>query len=181
MPRTLAMASCLLLSPLLSQDVPWLQAFAGYSNLQATYSGWEASLSFTPFSWLGLVADGSGYYAKTPEHFHGVLVNVNASAYAAMFGPEVSLHRGRARLFAHGLAAPGQVTAALPRLNISTGQTEGGYGGGGGLDVRLYRGLGVRLFQADYIRTHFGGQTQDLGRVSAGSVISLDRTNSGDY
>jgi hypothetical protein len=169
------LGACLVLlaAPLLAQNTPWLEAFGGYSNLQATYGGWEAGLSFNPTSWLGLVADGSGYYANAPESLHGVPFNVNASAYAAMFGPEVSLRRGRARLFARGLAGPVQVTAALPRLNIAAAETEMGYGGGGGLDIRLVRGLGVRLFQADYIRTRFAGQTQNLGRVSAGLVLAL--------
>jgi len=45
---------------------------------------------------------------------------------------------------------------------------------GGGLDIGLRKGIGIRLVQADWLLTKFGGQTQDRqGRVSAGIVIKF--------
>jgi hypothetical protein len=45
---------------------------------------------------------------------------------------------------------------------------------GGGLDLGLRKGLGIRLFQADWLMTQFNDQTQNKqGRVSAGIVIKF--------
>jgi hypothetical protein len=45
---------------------------------------------------------------------------------------------------------------------------------GGGLDVGLRKGIGIRLVQADWLMTQFGDQTQkNQGRVSAGIVIKF--------
>jgi hypothetical protein len=45
---------------------------------------------------------------------------------------------------------------------------------GGGLDIGLRKGIGIRLVQADWLMTKFDGQTQDRqGRVSAGIVIKF--------
>jgi hypothetical protein len=45
---------------------------------------------------------------------------------------------------------------------------------GGGLDIGLRKGIGLRLVQADWLLTKFGDQTQDQqGRVSAGIVIKF--------
>jgi hypothetical protein len=45
---------------------------------------------------------------------------------------------------------------------------------GGGLDIGLRKGIGLRLVQADWLLTQFGSQTQERqGRVSAGIVIKF--------
>jgi len=45
---------------------------------------------------------------------------------------------------------------------------------GGGLDIGLRKGIGLRLVQADWLMTKFGSETQDRqGRVSAGIVIKF--------
>jgi hypothetical protein len=45
---------------------------------------------------------------------------------------------------------------------------------GGGLDIGLRKGIGLRLVQADWLMTQFRQQTQNRqGRVSAGLVIKF--------
>jgi hypothetical protein len=45
---------------------------------------------------------------------------------------------------------------------------------GGGLDIGLRKGIGIRLVQADWLMTKFNNQTQDRqGRVSAGIVLKF--------
>jgi hypothetical protein len=45
---------------------------------------------------------------------------------------------------------------------------------GGGLDIGLRKGIGIRVVQADWLMTKFNNQTQDKqGRVSAGIVIKF--------
>jgi hypothetical protein len=160
-----------------AQNTPWVEVFGGYSNLQAAYNGWDASVAFNPTSWLGIVGDGSGYYTTSTvsvgSTLLGVRTNINASAYAAMFGPQLSLRKSRVHLFARGLVGPVHLTAASPAFHVTAAGTETGYGGGLGLDIVLFRRVAVRLFQADYLRTNFASRTQDLGRISGGIVIQL--------
>ena len=45
---------------------------------------------------------------------------------------------------------------------------------GGGLDIGLRKGIGIRIVQADWLMTQFNSQTQNSqGRVSAGIVIKF--------
>jgi hypothetical protein len=45
---------------------------------------------------------------------------------------------------------------------------------GGGLDIGLRKGIGLRLVQADWIVTKFNSETQNSqGRVSVGIVIKF--------
>jgi hypothetical protein len=45
---------------------------------------------------------------------------------------------------------------------------------GGGLDIGLRKGIGLRLVQADWLMTQFREETQNQqGRVSAGLVIKF--------
>jgi hypothetical protein len=45
---------------------------------------------------------------------------------------------------------------------------------GGGLDIGLRKGIGIRLVQADWLMTQFDNENQDhQGRVSAGLVIKF--------
>lgn len=157
----------------LAQDTPLIDIFGGYSNLQATYNGWNATASFNLTRWVGIMADGSGYYTTSTVRTAPTNNDINAAAYAVLFGPELSYRSNRIRLFGRGFVGPVHVTAAVPQLNVSAAETETGYGGGLGLDLHINSLFGVRLFQADYIRTHFANQTQDLGRISAGLTISL--------
>jgi hypothetical protein len=151
--------------------------FGGYSNLHAAYNGWDANLAVNPTSWLSVIADGSGYYTTSTVRVAAapltITTNVNASAYAALFGPQVSLRKSRIHLFARGLVGPVHLTAASPAFHVTAAETETGYGGGIGFDVVIVHAVALRLFQADYLRTNFANRTQDLGRISGGLVIRL--------
>jgi hypothetical protein len=160
-----------------AQQTPTVEIFGGYSNLQANYNGWNANVTVNPTRWLGVFVDGSGYYTTSTLRI-GVApitasTSINATAYAALFGPEISLRKSRVHLFARGLVGPVHVTGAVPSFHVTAAQTETGYGGGLGFDVVLHRLIAVRLLQADYLRTNFAGRAQDLGRLSAGVVLRV--------
>jgi hypothetical protein len=160
-----------------AQNTPWVEVFGGYSNLQAAYNGWDAAVALNPARWFGVVADGSGYYTSSTARISStplsISTRVNASAYAALFGPQLSLRRSIVHLFARGLVGPVHLTAASPALHVSAADTQNGYGGGLGLDIVLFDSVAVRLFQMDYLRTNFANHPQDLGRISGGIVIHL--------
>jgi hypothetical protein len=117
-------------------------------------NGWNASLTgnFAPF--LGLTGDFSGVY-KNGGKFH-----------TYTFGPEVHVHAGGIKPFAHALFGGG--------TGSGNGVSETGlvmyYGGG--LDVKIAPFVSARLAQVDWMVTRFSGVTEkNTLRFSAGLVL----------
>jgi hypothetical protein len=173
MRRTLLMV--LLLSPSLALASwrPGIEIFGGYSNLNANIDGWNASGAIDFTRWLGVMADGSAYYATVTRNSPLGVVNIKTSAHAWFVGPQVSLRRGRITLSGHILGGNVDVDAGLPGLNLSASESEMTYAVGGNFDVRLLKFVGIRVAQGDYIPTNFVGRNQHNGRVSAGLVFVI--------
>jgi hypothetical protein len=132
---------------------------AQFEHLQPSYNavGWNASLTRNFKYGLGITGDFSGVYNSR---------GANSSVYTCTIGPVLSARLPVVQPFVHVLF--GSATARI-----------GGAGNsafavllGGGLDLGLRKGIGLRLVQADWLTTEFGDQVQDSqGRVSAGIVI----------
>jgi len=149
-----------LCAPLFAQKV---EIFGGaqYEHLQSSYNavGWNASLTGNFKHVLGITADFSGVYNSR---------RTSSSVYTYTFGPVLTARLPVVQPFVHALfggattSTPGGSDSAFAMLI------------GGGLDVGLRKGIGLRLVQADWLLTKFGDQTQDRqGRVSAGIVIKF--------
>jgi len=130
-------------------------------HLQYSYNavGWNASLIGSFKHVLGITADFSGVYNSR---------RTSSSVYTYTFGPVLTARLPVVQPFVHALfggattSTPGGSDSAFAMLI------------GGGLDVGLRKGIGLRLVQADWLLTKFGDQTQDRqGRVSAGIVIKF--------
>jgi hypothetical protein len=152
--------ACLLCAPVFAQKV---EIFGGaqYEHLQSSYNavGWNASLTGNFKHVLGITADFSGVYNSR---------RASSSVYTYTLGPVLTVRLPVIQPFIHGL------------FGGATASTAGGSDNtfamiiGGGLDVGLRKGIGLRLVQADWILTKFSDQTQDRqGRVSAGIVIKF--------
>jgi hypothetical protein len=141
--------------------------FAGYSYLRfdsaslglphtSNLNGWAATGTMYFKPWLGAVADFSGNYGKN----YGFAFN----AYNFLAGPELAYRRHRNNIFIRGLVGAAR--------NSVSGATATGfeYGGGAGLDIGLRSHLGVRAFQADYLKVRTFGVYQKDVRVSTGLV-----------
>ena len=148
------------------ESTPQAEIFGGYSLLHAdngfvgnNASGWEASLAGNYNRWLGLTADFSGHY----DSFGGV----DVSDHNFLFGPTVSLRNPRFTPFGHALFGDSHISAG--------GVSDNSFGMalGGGLDWNLTQRFAVRVIQADYLFTHFGGDTQNNIRFSFGLVLRL--------
>jgi hypothetical protein len=134
---------------------------AQYEHLQSSYNavGWNASLTGNFKHVLGITGDFSGVYNSR----HG-----NSSVYAYTVGPVLTARLPVVQPFVHALF--GGATTKIE------GVSDNAFAMflGGGLDVGLRRGIGLRLVQVDWLVTKFGGQTQEhQGRVSAGIVIKF--------
>jgi len=128
-------------------------------------NGWEAGAAFKVFGPLALAAD----FAETSGSFHGA--NTHLQTYLA--GPQLRFP-GPISPFAHflvGAAHESIGTGAGPL--ITTGPTQNAFATaiGGGLDLKVLPFISIRAVQFDYLLTHFGSQTQNQPRISAGVVL----------
>ena len=150
----------LLCAPALGQRVE-LFGGAQFEHLESSYNavGWNASLTGNFKHVLGITGDFSGVYHSRRS---------NSSVYTYTVGPVLTARLPVTQPFIHALfggasAQGGGVSDHAFAMFV-----------GGGIDVGLRKGIGLRLVQADWLVTKFADQTQDRqGRVSAGIVIKF--------
>ena len=98
----------------LAQDVPAVEVFGGYSyfRLNGTdpdgdfglnMNGWNASIAFNANKWAGFVADFGGVYATDEEEDEGEIYGTKVKIHSFMFGPRISMRRGKVTPFAQFL------------------------------------------------------------------------------
>lgn len=150
----------LLSLPAVAQKV---ELFGGveYEHLQPHYNavGWNASVTGNFKHVLGITGDFSGVY----NSHRG-----NSSAYTYTLGPVLTARLPVVQPFLHALFGGATSSGA--------GVSDSAFAMflGGGLDIGLRKGIGLRLVQADWLMTQFRGQSQNRqGRVSAGLVIKF--------
>ena len=147
-------------APALAQRVE-IYGGAQYEHLQSSYNavGWNASLTGNFKHFLGITGDFSGVYNSH---------RANSDVYTYTVGPVLTARLPVIQPFVHALFGGASISAAGMSDNAFAMLV------GGGLDIGLRKGIGVRLVQADWLMTKFGGQTQDKqGRVSAGIVLKF--------
>jgi hypothetical protein len=157
---TAIFVSLLLCSPVFPQKVE-IYGGAQYEHLESRYDaiGWNGSITGNFKHILGLTADFSGVYNSH---------RTNSSTYTYTFGPVLTARLPVVQPFVHALF--GGATLSGARGNT----TSFAMLVGGGLDLGLRKGIGIRLFQADWLMTQFGNHTQNKqGRLSAGIVIKF--------
>ena len=137
-----------------------VEIFGGYqfTHLQPSYNanGWNASVTGNFKHVLGITGDFSGAYNS----------GVNVHTYS--IGPALQARFPVVQPFVHALfggatlSAPGVSTTGFAMLV------------GGGIDIGLRKGFGIRIVQADWISTRFSGETRNRNvRGSAGIVIKF--------
>ncbi len=136
-----------------------VEIFGGYqfTHLDPSFnaSGWNASLTGNFKHVLGITADFSGAYKN------------NLKVYTYTFGPVLSARLPVVQPFVHAL---------FGGMTITDGASTTGFAMqvGGGLDVGLRKGIGLRLVQADWMSLRFHGDTNNKnGRVSTGIVLKF--------
>lgn len=177
MRRSLPLLVTVLLLSVLSaaQSSDRKEIFAGYSymnqDVSLTYpfgnsgiNGWNASATFPVKQNFGIVADFSGFY---PSYNPGCGSQCSSTArvHTFLFGPQVSIHRGRWKPFARFLIGDTNMYTYDAGVNAYTFTSNNSltFGAGGGIDFSLTSRLALRG-QVDWL--HSGFQTSDDQRTN---------------
>ena len=134
---------------------------AQFDHLQPNYNaaGWNASLTGNFKHVLGITGDFSGGYTSR---------RTSSTVYTYTVGPVLTARLPVVQPFVHALFGGATISGGGVSDNAFAMLV------GGGLDIGLRKGIGLRLVQADWLMTQFGGQTQESqGRVSAGIVMKF--------
>jgi opacity protein-like surface antigen len=187
---------CLPLAASAQEVAPKVEIFGGYSflrlNLGSNLSGVPAGVDLGNLDLHGFNVSFAGNFArhvgivselsrytKSASAFAPVPVLGNlsgdASVLTLLFGPRVTLHRGKVEPFVHALfgAARATATASGPALSQNGVGYAFAYALGGGLDVKAHNNFAIRLGQVDYLGARAGGQGLNNFRYSVGVVIRL--------
>jgi len=188
---------CLPLAVLAQESAPKVEIFGGYSflrlNLDAVPGsadvgvnlgdldthGFNVSLAGNPARHVGIISEFSQY---TKSETFNVLgspiasgVNVKFRVLTLLFGPRVTLHRGKVEPFVHALFGGARASAESTALGLSA--SDAGYAFayalGGGVDVKVHNNFAIRLGQIDYLGARAGGEGLNNFRYSVGVVIRL--------
>ena len=169
---------------------PRFEVFGGYSYLRtnAVFTGERVNLHGASFSgefclnhWLGIVGDVGIYHA-------GNIANqFSLTLWSYQAGPRVRL-RNDTRFTPYGqfLIGGGHAGGTLYTSSLGPGLAPIGtsnsflYTVGGGVDYRLTDKIGIRILQAEYLRSEFlngsiVGHQQNNLRLTAGVVFNFGR------
>jgi hypothetical protein len=160
-----------------ASDVPKAELFGGYSFLHTgsgisnvsgyNSNGWDAALTVNVNKYFGITADMNGEYKTINQ--------VKANIHNFLFGPEIAFRAPKAKPFVHALFGIGHATGSTSFAGTSVSSSENAFttAMGGGLDVSVAPLISVRLGQLDYVRTQFGGDSQNHMRFAAGVVLTF--------
>jgi opacity protein-like surface antigen len=138
------------------------------SNSNFGMNGWQASITENATDWLGLTQQFSGNYGTTD--FPGAATHFNT--FSILSGPRLSYPGLKGVTpFVHALFGYDQTTAELESTNLKATSSSYAMAFGGGVDVKVSRGLAIRVFQADYYRPQVFGNIQNDLRISTGIVF----------
>jgi hypothetical protein len=180
-----------------AQEAPPVEVFGSYSYLRpdggGNLHGWNASVAVSLNRWLSVAGDFSGHYGSQSlradtfdddfpfDDFPGnitIRADSDANVHTILAGPRFSYRKHeRLTTFAHALfglsrfAADATISFGNATIETSFADIDFSMALGGGLDVRLSESVGLRLIQADYLVTNFGGNSQNNVRLSVGFTL----------
>ena len=181
------LALCLPLAASAQEVAPKVEIFGGYSYLRADTGntgldainahGFNTSLAGNITKHIGIVSEFSRFTIS--ESFTDPIlggINVNSNVLTYLFGPRVTLHRGKAEPFVHALLGGARENdKASGGLVVEATDNAFAFALGGGLDVKVHDNFAIRVAQVEYLGDKLRGQTGNNFRYSAGIVIRLSK------
>jgi hypothetical protein len=158
---------CMMALPMLAQEGTKAEVFGGYQYTRISgenFNGWTGAVTGNVNNWLGITADISGAYKSE--------LGASLNTYNFLFGPTVSYKQSdKVKPFAHVLFGVSHANAGF--FSVSASDNAFAMAMGGGVDVGFNKNVAVRLIQADYFLTRFGGASQNNARISTGLVFKF--------
>lgn len=152
-----------------AQEPERAQLFGGYSYHRlapnsgggVNLNGWFVGGDVTVAGPFAIASEVTGNYGNE--------AGADLNMYTVSAGPRLIYRAEKARLFGHVLLGSASLGASAD--GISDRRWSFATTFGGGVDLNVSRLLAVRVFQADYLLTHFRGNPQHNFRASAGLVL----------
>jgi opacity protein-like surface antigen len=103
-------------------------------------------------------------------------INVDSNVLTYLFGPRITLHRGKAEPFVHALLGGARENDKFSGgLVDKVTENAFAFALGGGLDVKVNDNFAIRVAQVDYLGDKLGVETANNFRYSVGVVIRLGK------
>jgi opacity protein-like surface antigen len=181
------LALCLPLAASAQEAAPKVEIFGGYSYLRADTGntgldsvnahGFNTSLAGNITKHVGIVGEFSRFTIS--ESFTSPIfgnTNVDSSALTYLFGPRITLRRGKAEPFVHALLGGArEKDRGSSRFIVTATDNAFAFALGGGLDVKVNDNFAIRVAQVDYLGDKIGSETGENFRYSVGVVIRLGK------
>jgi hypothetical protein len=126
-------------------------------------NGGSGELTYNLNNWLGVLGDAGGYWATSATK--------QGAAFPYLFGPRVSVRRGKVMPFAQVLLGGVLTSSGIEQTGW---QSHFAMTAGGGIDVKLSKHFSIRPLQADYFLTKIPdglNNRQNNFRFGAGIVF----------
>jgi len=181
-----------------NEEVPKFEISGGYSFVNSggdTAHGFNASFAGNVTRRIGIVGEFNRYtesetvnVPNLPAFTGGITgllplpplptlgpVNIKGSLSTFLFGPRLTLIRGRAEPFVHGLLGVARFSSDVssPVITGSGDDNAFAFALGGGVDVKVHKNFAIRLAQLDYLGARGNGGKFNSFRYSAGVVLRL--------
>jgi opacity protein-like surface antigen len=181
------LAICLPLAASAQEGAPKVEIFGGYSYLRADTNaivsnsvsahGFNTSLAGNITKHIGIVGEFSRF-TLSDSFAVSVIgpINVDSNVVTYLFGPRITLHRGKVEPFVHALLG-----GARENVKLSGGLVDEStdnafaFALGGGLDIKVNDNFAIRVAQVDYLGDKLGVETANNFRYSVGVVIRLGK------
>jgi opacity protein-like surface antigen len=181
------LAICLPLAASAQEGAPKVEIFGGYSYLRPDTSpsnignisahGFNTSLAGNITKHIGIVGEFSRF-TLSDSFAVSVLgpINVDSNVVTYLFGPRITLHRGKVEPFVHALLGGARENDKFSGGFVDE-LTENAFAFalGGGLDIKVNDNFAIRVAQVDYLGDKLGGETANNFRYSVGVVIRLGK------
>jgi opacity protein-like surface antigen len=188
---------CLPLAASAQEVAPRVEIFGGYSFLRVDLGavpadivpggdlgkldthGFNLSFAANAARHVGIISEFSQFTKTESFNILGSPiadgVNVKVRVLTLLFGPRVTLHRGKVEPFVHALFGAARATAEAPDFGVSSENAAYAfaYALGGGFDVKVHNNFAIRVAQLDFLQARAGGEGLNNFRFSAGVVIRL--------
>jgi len=136
--------------------------------------GVDTSLFYNVTPHVSIGGDFSFLFGSTSETIGTLKFDTTLHRQTYLFGPQFNFYPDdKVKIFVHPLFGVVHDTVKFDFGTTTTDSSASAFAMafGGGMDIRVTPRVSFRVFEADYVPTHFGGEFQNNFRLSTGLVL----------